>query len=363
MTLPLTNTNSAATLAAAEGQAALGVGDTPLARRKFAEAGGALEREMKIRHGGGEKQLLRFLAATQYYKGGDYKKAQELAEKIDARVLPKNVRALFPQFLKDAHARASPEYARGVRRALYSLWLAQQTPAAIALLQEHPYVVDAPSLAFMRATLCDRLPDYRAAALFFAAASRYASEVESPEIALISAATPLMLLSQGRVAEARECVEHRLELLPTAVTCVTAILVGYHQLIRVPPEERQKCSEGLLPFVERAWLAYRNLPGEQQNYADMRADMRAYLAFGFEIAAGCWHLLGNTGRGKEAWDRAVQLGTNPATAWAVRAFGGGRETPDGQEIETDYVSERETHFSERFAPERSVREQLEVVGA
>lgn len=105
MSVPVVNMSDAATVAAAEGQAAFGVGDTALARRKYAEAGAILERELKVRHGGSEKQLLRFLAATQYFKGGDYPKARELANKIDARVLPKNVRGLLPQFLKDVKLR------------------------------------------------------------------------------------------------------------------------------------------------------------------------------------------------------------------------------------------------------------------
>lgn len=343
------NTNDPATLAAAEALAALGVGDTALARQKYAEAGGILEREMKARHGGGEKQLLRFLAATQYYKGGDYQKAQELAQKIDAGALPKNVRGLLPQFLKDVKLRAAPGYAIGIRRTLHSLWLEQKPREAIAILQEHPFVVDAIVLALLRAELCDQLPDYRAAALFFVAALRRAAG--AAQLAFISAATPLNLLSQDRLAEAAECVRYRLELLSHPVTFVTAALVRYHQFIKASGGERQRRLDELLAFVEQAWDAYQKLPAGQQNHPDMRA----YMAFGFEIAAVSWLLQGNKERSVEARERAGNLGANsviPQT-WAASPEPVVRAAVDGQH----------RYFAARFAPEPSIRQQLEVVGA
>src|SRR5262249_51582156 len=139
------------TLASAEGFAALGVGDTALARKKHAEAGAILERDMKA-HRGSDKQLLRFLAATQYYKGGDYQKAKELANKIDARALPKHVRGLLPQFLNDVKFRASPNYEIGVRKTLLALWLQNEHEKALDVLKEHPYVIPPDRLAFLRAS-------------------------------------------------------------------------------------------------------------------------------------------------------------------------------------------------------------------
>ncbi len=350
----VTSTSDTATRAAAEGLVALGVGDTALARQKYAEAGAILEREMKVRHGGGEKQFLRFLAATQYYKGGDYQKAQELAQKIDAGALPKNIRGLLPQFQKDVKLRAAPGYAASIRRTLHSLWLAHKPREAIAILQEHPYVLDATALALLRAELCDRLPDYRAAALFFATALRYASG--AVQLAFISAATPLNLLSQGRVTEARECVRYRLDQLPHPVTYTTAALVGYRQFTAASGEDRQRRFDELLASVKEAWNTFQKLPATQQTHQDMRA----YMAFAFEIAAVSWLLQGNRERSKEAWEQATQLGANAASPWATRAF---KPDSNGHVTEAEYLSERETHFSTRFAPEESIRQQLEMVGA
>ncbi len=341
-----------ATLAAAEALAALGVGDTALARQKYAEAGAIIEQEMKVRHGGSEKQFLRFLAATQYYKGGDYLKAQELAKKIDARVLPKNVRGLLPQFLKDVKLRASAGYEMGMRQTLRNLWLAQKPREAIAILQNHPYVVDAAGLAFMRATLCERLGEYRAAALFFSSVIRYAPG--GLAFIFMPAACPLTLQSQGRVAEAWEYVQHQLVALSHPVTYVTASIVSYHRASTATSEERRKRFEEQLAFIEQAWDAYQKLPQDQRTHPDMRA----YMAFGLEAAATTWLRLGNKQRSQEVWDQAVKLGANPASPWATLAFATGPSEQASQVADAAYLSELTRQFSKRFTDELSIRQHL-----
>lgn len=61
-------------IATAEGQAALAAGDTRLAQEKFAEAGSILEHEMQSATEEEQEHLLRFLAATQFYKGGPHER-------------------------------------------------------------------------------------------------------------------------------------------------------------------------------------------------------------------------------------------------------------------------------------------------
>src|SRR5712692_8262206 len=106
------------TVAAAEGQAALAAGETERARAKFAQAGEHLEREMIAAKDDETKHLLRFLAATQFYKGGHYGRALERAEKTKEAKLPTSTRGLLPEFLKDVKDRASPDYESRVRDQL-----------------------------------------------------------------------------------------------------------------------------------------------------------------------------------------------------------------------------------------------------
>src|SRR5437763_6159486 len=73
--------------AAAEGQAALDAGDTQRARERFRDAGAAVEARVGQLVKQPAKQLARFAAAAQYHRGGHYRKALELAQRVEARFL------------------------------------------------------------------------------------------------------------------------------------------------------------------------------------------------------------------------------------------------------------------------------------
>jgi tetratricopeptide (TPR) repeat protein len=350
------NPSHAASLASAEGFAAIGVGDTALARKKHTEAGEILERDMKAHHRGSEKQLLRFLAATQYYKGGHYQKAQELANKIDPGALSKKHRELLSQFLKDVKQRAAPDYEIRIQKMLRALWHQNKTQEALDVLKEHPYVVDAGTLATMRATLCNRIQDFRGAAIFFAAALRYTSG--AVEVAIMSVKTPLLLLKQGQISNAWEYVQHQLELLPHPIAYVTASVVSSDRFASAKPEDRQQHSEEQFAFVEQAWDAYQKLPAEQQSHPVMKA----YMAFGFETAAATWLRLGNKRRAKDAWNQAVSLDASFANPLATQAF---EEAANGQAssmAEKKYLSERDPHFLARLAPEPEILQPFKTLG-
>lgn len=338
-----------ATLAAAEALAALGEGDTSLARVKYAEAGAILERDMKARRGGSERQLFRFLAATQYYKGGDYQKAQELARKIDSGALPKNVRGLLPQFLKDVEFRASPNYEIGIRKTLLGLWQQKQPEKSLEVLQEHPYVIPPDRLAFLRASLCQKIGDFRAAALFFASAIRQLPD--DIGLVLVTAATPLLLRSQGRLSEAWEYVRYQVELFPHAVTYISASLVSFHRHVAAPASEQKEHAEEQIRYVEAAWDAFQQLPETHRNHPEMRA----YMALAFEGVATTWARLGNNERSKAAWEQALKLAADSPIPWAPRGF----VTPSSEPKE---LLNRLADVSTRFAPEQEIQRQLETVG-
>jgi tetratricopeptide (TPR) repeat protein len=214
------------TVASAEGQAALAAGDTERARARFAQAGVDLEGEM-MAAGDDTSHLLRFLAATQFYKGGHYRKALELAEKIEEAKLPASTRRLLPKFLHDVQSRASPDYEDRVREQLRALWAAENYKGIIELLQEHPYVLTSWDLAFNRAICCEMLGKYRPAVLFFADAARRSRN--HPAVLAALAPLPLNLMSEGRLPEAWEYVQAQVELFPNAVSYAVASLLRYQQ--------------------------------------------------------------------------------------------------------------------------------------
>lgn len=169
MTLSLMDRDGRSTIASAEGQAALAAGNTVRAREKFAEAGSFLEEDIGNVRKQSEKHLLRFLAATQYFKGGEYAKALKLSQMIEQRLLPKNVRSLFPTFMKDVRSRASIGYESDVKSQLKASLSRKEYIQIIGLLQEHPFILPPETMAYLRGIACQELGNHRAALLFFEA--------------------------------------------------------------------------------------------------------------------------------------------------------------------------------------------------
>ncbi|AMV29082.1 Tetratricopeptide repeat protein [Gemmata sp. SH-PL17] len=310
----LSETSEPATLAAAEGQAALGVGDTALARQKFAEAGAILERDMKAHRGGGEKQFLRFLAATQYYKSGHYQKAQELASKIEARVLPQNVRGLLPQFLKDVKERTSPGYGAGVQQTLLRQQQERRPNDLLRTLQDHPYVLKPGVMAFLRATACETIGDFRAAALFFRTAQKYSPD-DRLALYLATTTVPVYLATHHYEAEAQKYTQHQVELLPHPVTFVTAAVVAFCRATSTVPFRRGDL-EQQVQYLDKAWEGYQQLPEVQQS----DRNLLNYLGSGFATGARAWGHLGSKNRAMEYANRAVQLKPDSALPWVVRGI-------------------------------------------
>ena len=98
MTLALVDQEGHATIATAEGQVALMKGDTLRAKQMFEEAGDILLANVANVRKQSEKHLVRFLAASQYFKGGLYQKALDLCAKIQMKLLAPPYRPLFSRF-------------------------------------------------------------------------------------------------------------------------------------------------------------------------------------------------------------------------------------------------------------------------
>src|SRR5262249_14312946 len=183
---------------------------------------------------------LRFLAASQYYHGGHYDKALALGRKIEARLLPDNVRHLLPQFMGDAEDRAQPGYVTRIREKLRKLWEHEGDQQVIELLQDHPYVLAPGAMAIWRAMCCERLKDYRAASLFFGDAIR--TRPDDHRIVFLPAGYAFALIHRQKFAEASEYVEEQLRKLPQhAITFANAsILRGYQVSVANSDKERER---------------------------------------------------------------------------------------------------------------------------
>jgi tetratricopeptide (TPR) repeat protein len=289
-----------ATRAAGEAQRALALGETDRARERFGVAGGILEAKMRSLRQQPDKHLTRFLAASQYYHGGNYQRALELARHVETHFLPVEVRPLFDQFFRDVKERADPGYQVGVQNRLRMHLSRKEYEASLEILRDHPYCVPQPQLASLRASCYEYLRDWHAAAIFYADALR--QRPEDPELIFSTAGYPLSLAGSGDLTEAWRYVEYQLRLLPHAVTFITASLIRFHQASQATEEEtRKQLLAEQLGYFEKGWQDFQRLSDKLQRHQDLRR----YMVLGFEVAALALQRSGNSARARELCDEAI----------------------------------------------------------
>ena len=312
MSVQTADHSTVAMQASAEGQMALVTGDVVLAKAKYAEAGDYLRRDIARLRKAPEKHLQQFLAATQYYKGGHYQRAYDMAKRIEARFLTDHVGELLSQFLKDAKARSSSDYVSRLRTSIGKFLAAEKYLEVLDLLREHPYVLESADFSYWRAVACEQLGNFRAAALCYAAARRYATS----EISLLlqTITCPLRLPSQGRLDEAWEYSQHLIELLPHPITFITASIICYRRISVVSLGQRDVVMEQQVRYIEHAWDGYQQLSQSDQEHFDVKP----YMAFGLVGATHTWLELGKLDRAKEMSNVAIEIAPNTPNPWTMR---------------------------------------------
>jgi tetratricopeptide (TPR) repeat protein len=311
MTPPIIDQDGRSTIASAEAQAALAAGDTQRARDKHAEAAELLERDLDRAQGDEDKHLIRFLAATQYYKGGHYNKALDLARKVRATFLPEGVARHLPGFLRDAQDRASPDYETRVHERVQTLWTAKDYAGFIETLREHPYAFSPADLAFFRALCCEALGKYRPAVLFFADAARRAPH--DPAVLSALAPLPLNLAGQGKLQEAWEYVQAQLELFPNPVSHAVASLLYYHQALQDEGAARTSLFDKQAQYFAQAREGYARLPALYQNHREIKAVMGP----GYEAAAFARYYAGDGKAAREMCEAAIAFDPASPNGWTL----------------------------------------------
>ncbi len=302
------------TVAAAEGDAALSVGDTQRAREKYAEAGEILESEMRSIRDGETGQLVRFLAASQFYRGGHYRRALDLAEKIRESELPAGSRHLLPRFMRDVKDRATSDYEARVQERLQTLWTAKDYAGIIAALQEHPYVLSPADLAFVRAVCCETLGKYRPAVLFFANA--YRRSQNNPAVLAALAPLPLNLPGQGRLQEAWEYVQAQLDLFPNAVSYALASILCNKRARQAEGDARVSLCNEQAQYFARAREEYARLPTGHQGHPEIKEVM----GLGYEVAVLALHRSGDEQAAQKMCEAAIALNPTSPSPWTIKGL-------------------------------------------
>lgn len=314
MSAELLDRDGKATIAAAEAEAALARGDTPLARRRYAEAGELLERESLSTVKVEDQNLIRFLAATQFYKGGRYRESLELANQIKKDHLPEGVRRLLPKFIRDVQDRASSDYRTRIQTRLAALWKAGDHAGILQAFQEHPYVLKPKSMAFLRAAACESLGKYRAAAMFYADAIRWSSDEQ--HIITAAIAFPLSLPHEGKLEEAWEYVRHQIELIPHAATYLVASWICFQQATARDGEASNRFLELQLDYFREARDRFARLPENQQ----AEVELRKLMTLGFNAAVFGLRDLGKLQEAKELCADAIAFEPGLPGSWTTRGI-------------------------------------------
>lgn len=158
-------------------QAAVGGGDIREAADKHRQAGELLRRLMDGPPTRLGKAFIALLAATQYFKAGDYATSLEIASPLTKEDLP-GYESSLAKLVRAATRRRRPGYARKVRERAAQLRKENNHEKLLIHLTEHAMVFDRVELAGLRSECCAGLGDPKSSAWFSVLAEKWRKEDE-----------------------------------------------------------------------------------------------------------------------------------------------------------------------------------------
>jgi tetratricopeptide (TPR) repeat protein len=313
MTQPI-DKEGLATIASANAQAALATGDTPEAQKFSVEAANLFLAEMRRAEDEESRHLLGFLAATQFYRGGHYVKAAQVAQGIAPAKLPANTQHMWLGFLRDVKDRAAADYVDRTRAEAVALFDAGAYEKVLALLAEHPFVYSPYHLAMVRAACCERLGKFRAAASFMRKAAQYASD--DPIVLAKFATFTVSLANKGDIAAAWEYVKFQLELFPNPVSKALASLLCNHDARRAQGQEKAQ----LLARQERLFREAREDFARLSDAQQADRWLREVMQLGYKALALALHSQGKKEEAMAVCQEAVAAAPDMSFPWTLTAI-------------------------------------------
>ncbi len=307
--------NGAATRASLQGEAALGEGDTALARKKHSEAGDLLKSKVAEFPDVPRKAVARFLAASQYFRAGEYQKAAKLCAKINPEKLPdEDSRIHFSEFDREVRRRIAPGYLASARQELARNWKLGKRDLVLRRFQDDPYLLAPDALAFVRAIIAEGMREYTAAASLFALAYRISPAVQ---FATSAAGHLFKLTGDGELADAREFANRLVDLFPHTLTYAGAAMTCFSQASAVGwdhPEAEKILSEFLRLF-QQSRSGYERLSPVERMDVEVREIMSATFGAAVLVAGK----LDRRELASTISDEAIRNWPESVEAWVTRA--------------------------------------------
>jgi hypothetical protein len=250
--------------ASMDGEGAIGKGDTIAAREQHRLAGQLLLGKITSKLSGHEKGYVRFLAATQFYKGGDYNKAWEIVSKIESDILPLSVRDKFGEFRRTAKQRSRASYPQSIRDYVRKKFDNKEFLEMLQIIASHPYAWERSGMAMFRSFICAELKEYTASVSYMISALRFG--VPSQDYFFQMAGFPLVSSEKGDYEGAWEHVQIAIKMTQKhAAYYLAATCFLYLAAWRSSGDQRRLWSERLLDYTKIAWSLLSDANNEFRN--------------------------------------------------------------------------------------------------
>lgn len=265
---PELSVESKASILSMEGETALYCADTTLARERHAEAGKLLQLCIRASRTSKERNLRRFLTATQYFKGGLYSRAMKFVRRIEHRLLPEHVKHLFPTFRNEVKRRARPEYKMTVWKRLAEYQQNNDYRKITAMLWHHPYAYDRIGVAFLRAYACMRLKEYRTAGTFASAAYRFG--LSEPARVMELTSLPYQAEIESGLEEGSKAAKNFAKTFPHTISYLVAASILYRIALSRSAESRRELAREQLDYYDKAIVSYQALSEAVKDHEETR---------------------------------------------------------------------------------------------
>lgn len=125
-------------------------GDVPTAVALYKKAGDYLVECVPLQVKAGERDFIRVLAASNYFKGGHYALALRQIERVKKERLKQEFRPVYSKFKASLKERTGKGYGRQIAGRIKKLAAKREYEHILELLNEHPFALSAADTARLR---------------------------------------------------------------------------------------------------------------------------------------------------------------------------------------------------------------------
>ncbi len=268
-THPRLNPEREASILSMDGETALYSADNALARDKHSRAAKILQKHANGAGTSAERHMLRFLAATQYFKAGFYLRALRLVRRIEPRFLSEHDKQLFQNFRNEVRRRTNPKYVESILKRVQHYQQKNEFKQVAALAWHHPYVFDRIALAYIRAYTSVRSKEYFAAGTFAYAADRFGLKNYPTKIIELAFLPCVAEFSEG-TEEGWLAAKDFTRYWPHPMAYLVASSILYRLANSTKGETRREWAKKQTEYYRKADIDYLKLPIEYQNDGDVR---------------------------------------------------------------------------------------------